>query len=162
LALILIGGLIYVIYHQYSLGLPNSSRRAMTQLTIDPARISELPFEVEPHLSDPFALAQTHLHAGRYYEATVYLYSYMLLALDHAHIIRLQKGKTNRMYLREISSDPELSAIVLKTMLAFEDVYFGRHSIDRQRLDGLLALLPKFHARLAEKDVLKSSKAALV
>ena len=85
------------------------------------------------------------MRAGRYNEAVVYLYGYMLLALDQSRKIHLQKGKTNRMYLRELRSEMQLQSIVSKTMLAFEDVFFGRYEIDRGRFEMLWDQRDEFH-----------------
>ncbi len=88
------------------------------------------------------------MRAGRYNEAVIYLYGYMLLALDQARKIHLQKGKTNRMYLRELRSNEALHKIVRQQILAFEDVFFGRYDIDAARFATLWQQLDAFHRLL--------------
>jgi hypothetical protein len=103
------------------------------------------------------------MRLGRYNEAVVYLFGYMLLALDQSRKIHLQKGKTNRMYLREIRSETPLKEIVSKTMLAFEDVFFGRYDIDRARFEMLWAQRDEFHRLIrpvADSEVAPVAKIA--
>ena len=103
-------------------------------IVIDPAKVSDLPFEVQQATyQNPLAEAEALMRAGKYREAILFLYGYMLLALDQSRKIDLQKGKTNRMYLRELKSQKDLRAIVETTMLSFEDVYFGKHAIGEEQ-----------------------------
>ena len=55
-----------------------------------------------------------------------------MIRLDQHQCIRLAKGKTNREYLRELSSRPELQGLLARTMFPFENVFFGGHPLDRQ------------------------------
>lgn len=103
-------------------------------IVIDPAKVSDLPFEVkQATYENPLAEAEALMRSGKYREAILFLYGYMLLALDQSRKIDLQKGKTNRMYLRELKSQVELRSIVETAMLSFEDVYFGKHAIGEQQ-----------------------------
>ena len=143
----LIGGIIAVLYFYLRDSLPFQKRAANRSkpLKIDPMKVEDLPFEVREQSGDPLRDAEYLMRAGRYNEAVVYLYGYMLLALDHARKIHLQKGKTNRMYLRELRSQAVLKSIVNRTMLAFEDVFFGRYDIDAARFTDLWAQFKEFH-----------------
>jgi hypothetical protein len=69
--------------------------------------------------------------AGDYNRAIIYLYAYQLIQLDRHQCIQLAKGKTNREYLHELSSRPELQGMLARTMVPFESVFFGGHSLDR-------------------------------
>ncbi len=135
LGIMLIAVLMLLTYHSLRNYLPThfSEARPMKAIEIDPARVVDLPFEVAPTNNDPLSEAERLMRAGQLDAATVFLYGYMLLVLDHARKIHLQKGKTNRMYLRELGSDRRLRGMLENTMLAFEDVFFGKHSITHER-----------------------------
>jgi hypothetical protein len=119
---------------------------------IDPTRVAALPFEVRSTGLNPLDEAEKLMRAERFDEAIVFLYGYLLLALDQARKIHLQKGKTNRMYLRELRSDLGLREITEAAMLAFEDVFFGKHSIPREQFMALWNRLDEFHQHLSMTD----------
>ncbi len=114
-------------------------------IAIDSRRIADLPFEVRTTQHNPLTEAERLIEAERYDEAIVFLYGYMLLALDQSRKLYLQRGKTNRMYLRELRPLPGIASIVEKTMLAFEDVVFGKHSISRADFMTHWNQLAEFH-----------------
>lgn len=101
----LIGGIIAVLYFYLRDSLPFQKRAAnrSKSLKIDPMKVEDLPFEVCEQSGDPLRDAELLICAGRYNEAVVYLYGYMLCAIMRK--IHLQKGKTNRMYLRTPQPD---------------------------------------------------------
>lgn len=107
-------------------------------------RVEALPQEVRARRGNLLDEARHHYEAGDYDKAIVYLYSYQLLALDRAQWIRLLKGKTNRQYLRELGENKEISAILLQTMIDFENVYFGHHSLPRERFESLWRQVDRF------------------
>ena len=112
----------------------------------DAARIQALPFRVQRGANDLLGEAQRLYAAGNYSEAIIYLFSYELVELDRNQQIRLTKGKTNRQYLRELSRRPVLSAIVGQTMVAFEDVFFGNHPLDRPRFEACWSRVGEFES----------------
>ncbi|MCA9131523.1 MAG: DUF4129 domain-containing protein [Planctomycetales bacterium] len=124
-------------------------RRSPPAVTIDPARVAALPFEVRSTADHPLREAERLMQAGKFNEATLFLYGYLLLALDQARKIHLQQGRTNRMYLRELRESPRLSELVEQAMLAFEDVFFGQHAIPRERFLRLWERLDEFHQQLS-------------
>ncbi len=126
---------------------PGSSRK----IAIDQTRVTELPFEVARAQHDPLSEAKRLAAQGSYNQAIIYLYGYMLLALDHARHIHLQKGKTNRMYLGELKRTG-LKRIVEPSMLAFEDVYFGKHSLSQEHFQLLWSQLDEFHRLLGPEE----------
>jgi hypothetical protein len=81
----------------------------------------------------------------------MYLFSYQLVHLDKHHLIRLAKGKTNRQYLRELRAQNEesdgqgLRGILRRTMIAFEDCFFGDHAIEKNRFEACWQRLDDFH-----------------
>jgi hypothetical protein len=145
--LIVIGSLTYYSLRSY---LPGGLRKKKSAeaIEIDPARVMELPFEVQAVDSHPLAEAERLMHAGDYNAAIVFVYGYLLLALDQSRKIHLQKGKTNRMYLREIGPETRLREILYRTMLRFEDCYFGKHSISREQFMEVWGQVDEFHRRL--------------
>ncbi len=119
-----------------------SSRRAMAAVG-NADRVESLPFQLARPESDFLSEARRLYEAGRFSEAIIYLYSYQLLQLDELHVIRLARGKTNRQYLREVRRHP-VRAILERTMVTFEDVFFGDHSIDRARFEMCWSDLDRF------------------
>ena len=113
-------------------------------------RIEALPFQLQHPQTDLLAEARRHYEAGRLGEAMIYLYSYQLVQLDRHQFIRLTRGKTNRQYLRELRSSRGLFDILYRSMVAFEDVFFGRHAIDRDRFENCWRGLDEFHQHLAQ------------
>lgn len=150
LATVLIVVVVLLSYHSLRTYMPGRWERTKTQkaIEIDPAKVEELPFEIqEASYDNPLDQAAALMQAGRFNESIIYLYGYMLLALDQSRKIELQKGKTNRMYLREIHN-MNLSAIVEEAMLLFELAYFGKHEITAEQFDHVWRQLDEFH-RLA-------------
>jgi hypothetical protein len=113
-------------------------------------RIENLPFPVPKTQTDLLAEARRLYEAGRFGEAVVYLYSYQLLELDKHHVIRLTRGKTNRQYLREAGTRADLGDTLKATMVAFEDVFFGHHELDRSGFEACWSRLDDFHQRVRE------------
>ncbi len=115
------------------------------------ARIEALPFPVRRDRRDLLGEAQHYYEQGNFAEAIVYLFSHELVELDKRHLIRLVKGKTNRQYLRDIRRLPRLQRIIGQTMVAFEDVFFGNHALNRARFEACWRAVPEFNQLLAER-----------
>ena len=98
-------------------------------------RVEKLPFRVQRPRADLLGEARRSYQAGDYAEAIVYLFSYQLVYLDKHDLVHLARGKTNRQYLREMGRGPGIVPVVEQTMLAFEDVFFGGHGLDRSRFE---------------------------
>jgi hypothetical protein len=124
-----------------------SSKVVETSRDVD--RVQALPFQVRKPTGDFLAEARRLYEAGNYSEAIIYLYSYQLVELDRHHVIRLAKGKTNRQYLRETRRQGVLYGILHGTMIAFEDVFFGHHELDRETFELSWRRLDDFHGELA-------------
>jgi hypothetical protein len=114
----------------------------------DVDRVENLPFQLKKPSGDFLSEAQRLYEAGKYSEAIVYLFSYQLVALDKRHVIRLAKGKTNRQYLRETRSREPLKQLLQRTMISFEDVFFGHHDLSRERFEESWRRLDEFHQQL--------------
>jgi hypothetical protein len=118
----------------------------------DSVRLENLPFVVRERNDDPLAIAQRWYAEGRFSEAIIYLFAYQLMQLDRHQWIHLAKGKTNRQYLREVRQNAALRGITEHTMIAFEDVFFGKHPLPRERFEACWQRLDQFH-KLLEQGV---------
>jgi hypothetical protein len=116
----------------------------------DSRRFDALPSAAARRKSNLLEEARRHYRNGDYGEAIIYLFSYQLLQLDKHQLIRLARGKTNRQYVRELGPRVELGYLLTITMQAFEDVFFGNHSIDRVRFESCWLRLEEFES-LADK-----------
>jgi hypothetical protein len=110
----------------------------------DVDRIEALPFRVPGVQGDLLAQATELYRQGRFAEAIVLLFSYLLVEMDKRQVIRLAKGKTNRQYLREIGPRRRLRDLVERTMTAFEAVFFGHHPLDRQGFEACWSQVAEF------------------
>jgi hypothetical protein len=115
-------------------------------------RVEALPFHLRKPTGDFLSEARRLYEAGNYSEAVIYLYSHLLVQLDRHHVIRLTKGKTNRQYLREVRSRTLLREILDRTMVAFEDVFFGHHALTRERFEECWRRLDEFHGELERQE----------
>lgn len=149
IASVLVIAVVALLFYTFRDYLPQGSAAKVAKrgLEIDMARVEELPFDVRAMTMDPLAAAQRLMRAGNYDAAIVYLYGYMLLALDQARKLHLQKGKTNRMYLRELNrvDGGPVRPIVESTMLAFEQVYFGKHSLSAEHFQLVWGQVDEFN-----------------
>ena len=118
----------------------------------DGRRIEALPFPLRKDRTDLLAEARRYYNQGDFGQAIVYLFSFQLVQLDRRQIIRLTKGKTNRQYLREVGLRQTLRALVQQTMVAFEDVFFGNHPLDRTRFESCWSRLDEFQTLVAQES----------
>jgi hypothetical protein len=112
--------------------------------------IESLPFEIARPQTDLLAEARRLYESGMYAQAVVYLFSYQLVRLDRSQQIRLARGKTNRQYLRELQPRPDLRGLLERTMVVFEEVFFGHYPLDRAGFERCWEGLDEFHQRLSE------------
>lgn len=89
--------------------------------------------ESEPLTSEQ-ALARAHSlsRGGDYRSAVRYLYLSSLLLLDERGLLRYDRSKTNREYLRSLSNTPELSEPLNEVIDVFDNVWYGHHSLDEE------------------------------
>ncbi len=111
-----------------------SGSRDLGRLRLDDEQIAErikhLPAELRRTDVNLRSEAERLMKVGQYDHAIILLFGHQLLLLDHGGLLRLNRGKTNRKYVRETASaDRELSRRLLRTVNAFERSYFGRHKI---------------------------------
>lgn len=120
---------------RYWMGMGPLANRKKRNAPLADARIEALPEALRPAQGDLLAAARQHYAAGDYSRAVLYLFAHQLVELDRHQAIRLERGKTNRQYLRELRQQPDLREVFALSMVAFEDVFFGRRAIQRDRCD---------------------------
>lgn len=106
-------------------------QQAAGEVLLESEGVEALPFMARRSRDDLLGEARRLYELGSYSEAIVYLFSYELVQLDRFSVIRLARGKTNRQYVRECAKLPPHRQLLERTMLAFEDVFFGGRVLDR-------------------------------
>ena len=97
--------------------------------------IRHLPFEMEVSQGDFRQQAQTAYQSGDFRRALILLFSHVLVTLDQVKLIRLEKGKTNRQYLRQLSDHPLLVGYYGDVMVPFEQTFFGDYPVTKEVFD---------------------------
>ena len=108
--------------------------------------IKHLPFELEEHEGDFETFAEKAFREGNYSKSVIYLFADLLVAMNEAGVVRLQRGKTNRQYLNEIWDYKDVRPYYRSVMTAFEDAFFGQHQISKERAAKCFADRPAFDA----------------
>ena len=116
------------------------------KIEFTPERIEALPFDLQNSASqgDLLSLARQAYNANDFRNAAIYLYSHVLLSLDHFGWIRLTRGKTNRQYLRELSDAQNMSRFFEPLMIGFERAFFGNYDLSRGEIDPSWNLIDSF------------------
>lgn len=83
-------------------------------------------------LTSKGAMQRAHSLSGQgdYRSAIRYLYLSSLLVLDEQGLLRYDRSRTNREYLRSISSKPELANPLRDVIDVFDRVWYGFESVD--------------------------------
>ena len=76
--------------------------------------------------------AETLSHQGDYRNAVRYLYLSSLLVLDEQGLLRYDRSRTNREYLRSVSSKPALAKPLHDVIDVFDRVWYGFENVDEQ------------------------------
>jgi hypothetical protein len=108
------------------------------------AAISDLPFELERTMLGLREQAELYRSQGDYSKAIIYLFSHVLIEMDSARCIRLERGKTNRSYLRELRGRDKLRGFANQLIHAFEYTFFGKHPISQEVCEKIWQQLPAF------------------
>jgi hypothetical protein len=87
----------------------------------------------EPLTSEAaFDKAQMLSKGGDYRSAVRYLYLSSLLLMDERGILRYDRSKTNREYLRSVAHSPELAKPLGEVIEVFDNVWYGYHSLEEE------------------------------
>ena len=96
-------------------------------------RMKHLPAELRRTDVNLRFEAERLMNEGQYDQAIILLFGHQLLLLDRIGMLRLNRGKTNRKYVRETAAVKADAARRLQgTVTAFERSYFGRHVITQR------------------------------
>jgi len=117
---------------------------------VEADQVEALSFMAERPRHDLLGQARLHYEQGNFSEAIVYLFSYELVRLDKSAFIHLTRGKTNRQYLRELASVQPLKKLLERTMVGFEDVFFGSRTLDRERFEACWSQLGVFEQLVSQ------------
>lgn len=79
-----------------------------------------------------FKRAETLSMQGDYRNAIRYLYLSSLLVLDEQGLMRYDRSRTNREYLRSVASKPELAKPLRDVIDVFDRVWYGFENVDQQ------------------------------
>jgi hypothetical protein len=82
--------------------------------------------------------AQALSSQGDYRTAVRYLYLSSLLILDEHGVLRYDRSRTNREYLRSVSSKPELAKPLSDVIDVFDRVWYGYDSVDEETYQSYL------------------------
>lgn len=135
---VLIGLAVYLIAYalsksefDFASGSPGRASRAAEgpdQQTLE--RMKHLPAELRRTDVNFRTEAERLMRQGDFDQAIILLFAHQLLLLDRAGMLRLNRGKTNRRYVRETRGvDRESADRLQRTVHLFERSYFGRHTI---------------------------------
>jgi hypothetical protein len=147
-AVVLIGIIAVIVWAFLRREVRQTGEEIKSETSREVDRLEELPFTVKRPQSDLLEEARRLYEAGKFAEAIIYLFSYELVELDKHQIIRLTKGKTNRQYLGEARGKPAVLPLLEDTMVAFEDVFFGKHGLDRERFESCWRRVDEFRRGL--------------
>jgi len=108
--------------------------RNLSRSLVQDAQLAAEGSEAEGILTSKGAIqrAQTLSMQGDYRNAIRYLYLSSLLVLDEQGLLRYDRSRTNREYLRSISSRPELANPLRDVIDVFDRVWYGFESVDEQ------------------------------
>jgi hypothetical protein len=108
--------------------------RNLSRSLVREAELNAQSSEDEALLTSKGALqrAQTLSGQGDYRNAIRYLYLSSLLVLDERGLLRYDRSRTNREYLRSVSSQPELAAPLRDVIDVFDRVWYGFEAVDEQ------------------------------
>lgn len=101
-------------------------------------RMKHLPAELRRTDVNLRSEAERLMNEGQFDQAIILLFGHQLLLLDRVGMLRLNRGKTNRRYVRETRrADPATAKRLKATVVAFERSYFGSHPITAMQFERL-------------------------
>ena len=114
--------------------------RNLSRSLVREAELAGEASEDEALLTSKGALqrAQTLSSQGDYRTAIRYLYLSSLLVLDERGLLRYDRSRTNREYLRSVSSKSQLATPLRDVIDVFDRVWYGFESVDEQTYQSYL------------------------
>jgi hypothetical protein len=108
--------------------------RGLSRSLVKEAELESEASESDEMLTSKGALkrAETLSTQGDYRNAIRYLYLSSLLVLDEQGLMRYDRSRTNREYLRSVSSKPELAKPLRDVIDVFDRVWYGFETVDEQ------------------------------
>jgi hypothetical protein len=154
-ALMLIGLLVYVLIRAFmdrwkQPAMSGPGFRGQKALRAEIGRIESLPFQLDKKPASLLEEAERLYREGNYSQAILYLFSYQLIEMDKLQVIRLTRGKTNRQYLRELKNHARLRNLMESSVVAFEHVFFGKHSLPAAAFESCWRRLSEFERLIRE------------
>jgi len=123
-------------------------------MVLSSERIEALPVDAQTAITDLLAAARQSYQRGDLARAIVLLFSHQLVELDRHQLLRLTKGKTNRQYLREVrrqgSAAGALVPLVERTMLLFEQAFFGNYPPSPEQFQSCWSRVEEFQSLLQQ------------
>ncbi len=150
LGLVALIGLLARAYVTREMQRSGSDGRASPDDRADTDRIVDLALPIRMPGVDLLRETRRLYEQADYARAILYLFSYQLQMLDRYGLIQLARGKTNRQYTAELAAQPQLRAILQRSMVGFEDVFFGHHPMNKQRFEACWFQLDAFHHRIEQ------------
>lgn len=130
----------------------STATRSHVSLAQQQKKVTDLPFELQQSNVGLLDMAARFREQGDYSKAIIYLFSHILIELDAVGHIRLERGKTNWTYLRELRSQLEERSYTSHVVQWFEHVFFGKHQMDARAFESIWAGLKGFEAKLGLGD----------
>lgn len=108
--------------------------RSLSRNLAQEAELAGEEGETDESLTSKSALkrAESLSMRGDYRNAIRYLYLSSLLVLDEQGLLRYDRSRTNREYLRSVSSKPELAKPLRDVIDVFDRVWYGFENVDEQ------------------------------
>lgn len=127
------------------------SGKAPDEQTLE--RMKHLPKELRRTDVNLRSEAQRMMQDAQYDQAIILLFAHQLLLLDRYGVLRLNRGKTNRKYIRETrASNQRIAECLEATITSFERSYFGRHNITRNEFMETWRLNEQLETKLNDKQ----------
>lgn len=158
-AVVLLGSLIYLFRENWFF-LGRREKKQRNKISIPEAKLMDLPFQMETPLQGLLEEAKAAFTRGDFNAAIVFLYAHILVELDGARLIHLQRGKTNGMYARELRPHIQLRKIVVRVVGVFELAFFGKYKIQREQFIECWNSLDEFKRILSTREQDEKNAAA--
>jgi uncharacterized protein DUF4129 len=108
--------------------------RNLSRSLVREAELAAENADSDAALTSKGAMQRAHTLSGQgdYRNAVRYLYLSSLLILDEQGLLRYDRSRTNREYLRSISSKPQLAEPLREVIDVFDRVWYGFDSVDEE------------------------------